>query len=61
MEYEEENRKEYRKNSLNNKKKNRYTIDDDTKFANKSKKHRKYQLEELEQEELDEEWSEYLK
>jgi len=36
-------------------------IDDDIKFSNRSKKVRKYQLEELEKEELDEEWSEYLK
>lgn len=61
MEQDEENRKEYRKNSLKNKKKNRSFIDDDIKFANKSKKVRKYQLEELEKEELDEEWSDYLK
>jgi hypothetical protein len=58
---EEENRKEFRKNSLQYKKKNCSFIDDDLKFANKSKKVRKYQLEELEKEELDEEWSDYLK
>jgi hypothetical protein len=63
MEYEEEeeNRKEYRKNSLKNRKKNRSSIDEDIKIANKSKKMRKYHLEELEKEELDEEWSEYFK
>jgi hypothetical protein len=62
MEYDEEqNRKQYRKNSLKNKNKKRSLIDDDIKFSNRSKKVRKYQLEELEKEELDEEWSEYLK
>lgn len=62
MEFEEEeiNRKETRKNHLANKKSHQKFIDDETKFANRSNKVRKYRLQALEQEELDEEWEEYL-
>jgi len=61
MEHDEENRKEFRKNHLANKKTHQKFVDDETKFVNKSKKVRKYRLEALEQEELDEEWEDYLK
>jgi len=62
MEFEEEevNRKEIRKTHLANKKSHQKFIDDEAKFANKSNKVRKYRLQALEQEELDEEWEEYL-
>jgi hypothetical protein len=63
MEFEEEeeiNRKEIRKNHLANKKVHQKFIDDETKFVNRSNKVRKYRLQALEQEELEEEWEEYF-
>lgn len=62
MEYEDdEDRKVVRRNHLTNKKTHPKFIDDETKFVNKSNKVRKYKLQALEQEELEEEWEEYLK
>lgn len=60
-EFQEKDRKETRKNHLTNKRTHQKFIDDETKFVNKSRKVRKYMLEALEQEELDEEWEDYLK
>lgn len=60
-EFQEKDRKETRKNHLANKRTHQKFIDDETKFVNKSRKVRKYMLEALEQEELDEEWEDYLK
>lgn len=60
-EYEEKNRKEVRKHHLAQKNKKKHFVDDETKFANKSKKVRKYRLEALEEEELYDEWEDYLK
>lgn len=60
MEDYEENRKEVRKNHLAQKNKKKSFFDDETKFANKSKKVRKHRLEALEAEELEEEWEEYF-
>lgn len=59
-EFEEEDRKEIRKNHLAQKNKKKHFVDDEVKFANKSKKVRKYKLEALEQEELYDEWGDYL-
>jgi len=60
METNEENRKEVRKNHLTNKRTHHRFSDEEVKFANKSRKVRKYRLEALEQEELEEEWEDYL-
>lgn len=59
--FEEKDRKEIRKEHLSYRQKNKSFIDEDTKFANKAKKARKYRLEELEEEELYEEWGDYLR
>lgn len=59
-EYEEENRKDVRKNNIENKRVHQKFADDEARFFNKCNKNRKYRLQELEQEELEEEWEEYL-
>jgi hypothetical protein len=60
--FEEKDRKEIRKKHLKNKNRNRSTsIDEETKFAHKASKARKYRLEALEEEELYDEWGDYLK
>lgn len=61
MEDFEENRKETRKHNFVQKNKKKHHVDDEVKFANKSKKVRKYKLEAIEQEELYDEWGDYLK
>jgi hypothetical protein len=61
MEDYEENRKEVRKNHLEQKNKKKGVFDDEVKFANKSKKVRKYRLEALQAAELEEEWEDYFK
>lgn len=59
--FEETDRKEVRKNHISNKNRNKSFVDDETKFVNKSNKARKSRLQELEEEELYEEWGDYLK
>lgn len=54
-------RKELRKTHLESKNRHKKFVDDETRFANKSKKVRKHRLQALEQEELEEEWEEYLR
>lgn len=58
---DEPNRKEFRKNNLQNKKTHKKFLDEETKFVNRSNKVRKFTLEALQQEELEEEWEDYLK
>lgn len=58
---EEIDRKEIRKNHLEQKNKKKHFVDDETKFANKAKKARKCMLEALEEEEIYDEWGEYFK
>lgn len=61
MESNEENRKEFRKKHLAQKKNHQKFFDEETKFLNKSNKVKKYRLQALEEQELEEEWEDYLK
>ena len=58
--FEEIDRKEIRKNHICNRQRNKIFIDEDIKFASKSNKARKSKIQELEEEELYEEWEEYF-
>jgi hypothetical protein len=58
--FEEIDRKEIRKNHISNRQRNKIFIDEDIKFASKSNKARKSKIQELEEEELYEEWEEYF-
>ena len=61
MEHEDdEDRKVIRRNHLTNKKTHPKLTDNETKSVKKSNKVRKYSLQALEQEELEEEWEDYL-
>lgn len=60
MELNEENRKEFRKKHLSQKKNHQKFFDEETKFINRANKVKKYRLQALEEEELEEEWEEYL-
>ncbi len=60
--FDDKDRKFQRKNNfINNKMKNRDYIDEDARLASKAKKSRKNRLQDLEQEELENEWEDYFK